>query len=192
MCLHLDKRGSRNWLFTNNDTSSLGEGLIDSTDGIIRGLDFDQEDWLLENWESSELASIKASSGSWDDLTTTSVDSISVESDIIDVESDTSHVLVTKDTFLGGPLESSFIRVLDFVQELDTLSGFNEHVWSISVWSIAPNLGGIGLVPLELISEDLTSLLGVTLWSAISFLDHVGKFIIKWEGFHVKSVMLVW
>jgi len=173
MSLHLDKRSSGNWLFTNNDTSSLGEGLIDSTNGIIRSLDIDQEDWFLEHWHSGKLASVEASSGSWDDLTSTSMDGIGMEGNIIDVESDTSHVLVTKSTFLGSPLESSFVRVLDFRQELDTLGGFNEHVWSVTVWSIAPNLGGIGLVPIEIVNKHLSSFFSFSLGSAFTRFDQV-------------------
>jgi hypothetical protein len=86
----------------------LGHGLINCTDNIIWGLDFDQEDWFLKFWRSSKLTSIENSSGSWDDLTTTSVDSISMEGYIMDVESVTSHVFITQNTFFGSPLESSF------------------------------------------------------------------------------------
>jgi len=192
MSLHLDKRGSGNWLFTDNDTSSLGKSLINWTNGIIRSLDLDEEDWLLESWLSGKLASIEASSSSWDDLTSTSMDGIGMKDNIIDVISDTSHVLVTKDTLLGGPLESSFVRVLDFVEELDTLGGLDEHVWSVGVWSIAPNLLGISLLPLEILDEDLGFLLGLGLWSALSLLDQIREFIGKWESLHEKSVMLVW
>jgi len=70
-------------------------------------LDFYQEDWLLEHWCGSELTSVEHSSGGWDDLATTSVDSISMKGNIMDVESDTSHVLIAHCTFLGSPLEGS-------------------------------------------------------------------------------------
>jgi len=81
--------------------------LIDWTNDIIWGLDLDQEDWLLEFWCSSQFTSIENSSSSWDDLTTSSMDSISMESNIMDIESASSHVLITHGTFLGSPLESS-------------------------------------------------------------------------------------
>ena len=45
--LHLHEWGSNNWLLTNDDTSSLGKGLIDTTNAVIWGLDLDQENWLL-------------------------------------------------------------------------------------------------------------------------------------------------
>jgi hypothetical protein len=58
-------------------------------------------------------------------LTTTSVDSISVESDIQNVEATATHVFFGKRTFLGSPLESSNARILDFVKVLDSLGDIN-------------------------------------------------------------------
>jgi hypothetical protein len=79
----------------------LGKATIDTTYSIIRALNFDQEDWLLEAGLGSELSSEEDTSGSWGNLTTTSVDSIGVESNILDVEANTSHVLISQNTFLG-------------------------------------------------------------------------------------------
>ena len=145
MGLHLYEWSSGNWLFSNNDTSSLSECLVDWSNAVIWGLDLTKEDWLLESWCRDKLTSVEDSSGGWDDLTTSSVDSIGMKGDIMDIESASSHVLITENTFLGSPLESSLKGILDFVQELDSLSNINEAVWSVVVWSIAPNLGGIGL-----------------------------------------------
>lgn len=102
-----NKRGPLDWLFTNDDTSPLGKGLIDATHSIVWRLDFTEENWFLEARLSCELGSIEYSSGSWDNLATTSVDSISVEGNIQDVESDSSHVFFSHDGLFGGPLESS-------------------------------------------------------------------------------------
>jgi hypothetical protein len=99
--LNHDKWGSGNWLFTNNDTSALSKATIDTTYCIIRALNFDQEDWLLEAGLGSEFSSEEDTSGSWGNLTTTSVNSISVEGNILDVETNTSHVLISHNTFLG-------------------------------------------------------------------------------------------
>jgi len=140
-------------LFTNNNTSSLSKGLIDTSHSIIWGLDLAQEDWLDESWLSSELSSVQDSSGSWDDLTTTSVDSISVKGNIHNVESNTSHVLLSHDGFFGGPLEGSFARVLNFVKILNGLGLINEKVWTSSLWTEAPDLSGIIDIPIVLVSE---------------------------------------
>lgn len=155
MCFHVDKWSTGDWFFTNNNTSSLSESLINWAYGIIWCLDFAQEDWLLESWARSKLTSIVYSPCSWDDLTTSSMDGIGVEDDILDVDSHSSHALFAHYTFFGGSLECSFHGVLDFVQELDTLGSINEHVWSSVVWSEGPNLLGIGLVPFKLINKNL-------------------------------------
>jgi hypothetical protein len=103
----------------------LGQALINTSHSIIRGLDFNQEDGFLESWLSSQLASIINSSSSGDDLTTSSVDSISMKGNIQKVESDTSHIFFSHDSFFGSPLESSFHRVFDFNQVLDSFGHIN-------------------------------------------------------------------
>ena len=189
---HVDKWGSDNWLLRDDDTSSLGHGLIDGTDAVIWGLDLAEEDWLLEFWCSGELGSVHDSSGGWHDLTSTSVNGISVEGSIMEVVSDTSHVLVTQNTFFGGPLESRFHGVLDFVKELSTLGGIDEAVWSVGVWAEAPDLTSISLLPLEFVDEASSSLLGLGLWSNFLGLDKFREFITEWLGLDEKSVVLVW
>mmetsp|Transcript_10291 Transcript_10291/g.15715 ORF Transcript_10291/g.15715 Transcript_10291/m.15715 type:complete len:802 (+) Transcript_10291:228-2633(+) len=189
--LHVDERGSGNGLLTNDDTSSLGESLVDGTNGIIRSLDLDEEDGLLEDGAGGELGSVHDSSSGGDDLTTTSVDSVGMEGNIVDVESDSSHVLIAHNTLVGGPLEGSLEGVLDFVQELDTLGDINEHVGAVSVGSEAPDLLGIGLVPLELLRKNLSSLLGVLLGADLFILDEVGELVGKRASLDVESVMLV-
>ena len=192
MSFHVDKWGSDNWLLGDDDTSSLGKGLIDSTDAVIWGLDLAQEDWLLELGSAGELGSVHDSSSGWDDLSTTSMDGISVEGDIVDIESNTSHVLVAENTLFGTPLEGSLEGVLDFVKELYSLSDINEHVWSVGVWTEAPDLKGIILVPVELGLKDPASFLGVSPWTDLLLLDEVGELVLEWVGLDVKSVMLVW
>lgn len=108
VALHVHEWGASNWLFANDDTSSLGHSLIDGTNTVIRGLDFDQKDGLLQSWLCGQIRSIEASSRCWDDLATASVDSISMKSNIMDTKSAASHVLITHWTFLSCPLESSF------------------------------------------------------------------------------------
>ncbi len=101
------ERGSSDWLLTDNDTSSLSEGLIDATHGVIGALDLAEEDGLDESGLSGELSSVEDTSGSGDDLTATSVNSVGVKSHVHDVELDASHVLIADGTLLSGPLEGS-------------------------------------------------------------------------------------
>lgn len=49
---------------------------------------------------------VQATTSSGDDLTTSTMDSVSVKCDIIYVKPDTTQVLFWEDTFFGGPLET--------------------------------------------------------------------------------------
>jgi hypothetical protein len=189
--LHVDERGSRNRLFSDNNTSSGREALVNSTDSFFRALDLDEEDRLLESGGGNKLRGIEDSSGSGDELTTTSVDSISMEGNILDVESDTSHVLFDEDTFLSGPVEGGFHRVLNFVKVLDSLGGINEDVRSGGLGSETPNLKCIIGVPLEFISEDGSSDLGVLLGLNLTIFNSLGKFVTERLTDSKDSVMLV-
>jgi len=168
-----DKWGSGNWLFTNNDTSALGKATVDTTYSIIRALDFNQEDWLLEAGLGSELSGEEDTSGSWGNLTTTSVDSIGVKSYILNVEADTSHVLISQNTFLGGPLESSLARVLNFVHELALFGNINKQVGTSGLRTEAPNLLCIIGVPLVFVLENLVSDLNILFGSNFLALNGV-------------------
>jgi hypothetical protein len=103
----------------------LSKTTVNATYCIIRALNFDQEDGLLEAWLSSQFWSEEHTSSCWSDLTTTSVNSISVECNILDVKADTSHVFISQNTFFGSPLEGCLTRVLDFSHELALLSHIN-------------------------------------------------------------------
>jgi len=94
---HDDQRSSVDWLFSNDDSSSGGQALIDTSHGVIWSLDLAEEDGFLESGLGSQDSSVVDSSGSGDDLSTASVDGISMELDIEDVESDSSHVLFSHD-----------------------------------------------------------------------------------------------
>jgi len=189
--LHVDERGSGNRLFSDNDTSSGREALVDSTDSFFRALDFDEENRLLESGGSNELRGVEDSSGSGDELTTTSVDSISMEGNILDVESDTSHVLFDEDTFLGGPVEGGFHGVLNFVKVLDSLGGIDEDVRSGGLGSETPDLKSIIRVPFEFISKDGSSGLGVLLGLDFAVFDGSCEFVSERLTNSKDSVMLV-
>jgi hypothetical protein len=190
--LHVDEWGSGDWLFSDNDTSTLGEALVDSTNGVIWALNLDEEDWLDESGCRGELASVGDTSSGWDDLTTTSVNSIGVEGNIVDVESESSEVLLSHDSLSGGPLEGGFDGILDFLEVLDGLGHIDEEVGSGGVWSEAPNLLGMVLLPVEVVAEDLSSGLEVLLGVDGVVLNGGSELVTEWLGGAVESVMLVW
>ena len=189
--LHVDERSSSDGFFLVDDTSTLGEALVDATNGVIRALNLDQEDRLDESGLGGELAGVEDTSGGGHDLTATSVDSVGVEGHILDVESDTSHVLVGQDTLLGGPLEGSLDGVLDFVKVLDLLGDVNNHVGAGGIGSEAPDLLGIIGIPLELVLENTSSLPLVLLGADFVVFDHLGEIVTERAGSGKDSVMLV-
>jgi hypothetical protein len=64
-------------------------------------------------------ATVDAATSSWDDLTTTAVNSVSMKDDIVNVEAASTHVLVAQDSLLGSPLESSNAGILDLSKVLE-------------------------------------------------------------------------
>jgi len=65
----------------------------------------------------------------------------------VDVEADATHVLLGKDTLLGGPLEARNARILDLSKVLHGLGNIDEDVGASGVGAKAPDLAGIGDVP---------------------------------------------
>ena len=61
-------------------------------------LDFNQVDRLLDRWPGRQLTSIQDSSGRWDDLTAASVNGISMQCDVMDVEPHATQVLFAQYT----------------------------------------------------------------------------------------------
>jgi hypothetical protein len=164
-------------LFTVNDTSALSETTVNATYCIIRALNFNEEDWLLEAGLGSEFGSEEHTSGSWGNLTTASVDSISVEGNILDVEADTSHVFVSQNTLFGGPLEGCLAGVLDFSHELALLGNINQQVSTCSLGTEAPNLLCIIRVPLVFVLENLVADLNILFAVDLLALNCVGELI---------------
>jgi len=137
------------------------------------------------------LSSIEDSSSSWDDLTTTSVDSVSMESNVHNVESNTSHVFLSHDTFFSGPLECSLARILNFVKILNGFSGINEKVRTSSLGSEAPNLLGFIDIPFILVGKSSVSLFLILFGGDFISFNSVGNIISKRGSDDVKSVVLV-
>jgi len=91
--------------FFNDHTSPLIEGLIDTAHAVTGSGDFATEDRLNESGLGKELKSIEESSGGRHDLSSSSVNSVSVKLAIENVESHSSHVFLAEDSLFGSPLE---------------------------------------------------------------------------------------
>ena len=119
------------------------------------------------------------------------MDSVGVEGNVLNVEADTSHVLLSNDTLLGGPLEGSLARVLDFVEELALLGGVNEQVGASGLGAEAPDLHGIVGVPGEVILKNLLADLDVLLGGDLLVLNSHREVFGQGAGPGEDSVMLV-
>lgn len=73
---------------------------------------------------------------------------------IENVYTNTTHVLLAKNTLLRRPLERSNTRILDFVEILHTLGDIDQDVGASCVGTKTPDLTGVGNVPAELVGED--------------------------------------
>jgi len=178
-------------LFDDLSSSSVHNS-VDTSNSGLRALDLDKEDWFHKSGLSSQLSGIEDTSGSGDDLTSSSVDGISVENNVHKVESDSSHVLVGENSFLGNPLKSSNHRVLDFSEVLDSLGDVYENVGSISVGTERPDLSGVGDIPSELVGELTGSELRIVLRGDFSVVDGLGELLFQRLGNDEESVVLVW
>jgi hypothetical protein len=120
------------------------------------------------------------------------MDGIGVKGNIVDVESASSHVLIAHSTLSGGPLEGSLNGIFDFVKELDSLGNINNNIWSVVVWSIAPNFKGISFIPFKFFDESSSLFFSLGLWTELFLFDKIGKVITEWATLKEESVMLVW
>ena len=120
--------GSGPLLLSEDVSTTPVKDSVDSSDGVLRALDLDEVDGLEETGGGEQLRCVTDSATDRDDLTTSTVNGIGVESNIEDVESDGTHVLLADGTLLGGPLEGGDTRVLDLSHELNSLGGVNEQV----------------------------------------------------------------
>jgi len=171
---------STNTLFLRDDvTTTLIEYWVDTGDSAFGTCDLDEVDGFLKSGLGSQDASVKNTTSSGDDLSTTSVDGISVKGDIKNLEADSSHVLFTENTFLGGPLESSDERVLDFVEVLNSLGLIEKKVGSGGVGTEAPDLTGIGDIPGVVVGEETSTILRVVSGGTLSPFDGFGEAVSK-------------
>jgi len=186
------EHGSSGDGFFSEDVSSLSvEDGVDTTHGGFWALDLDEVDGLEESWLGGHDAGVEASSRGGDELSASSMDGIRVEGDVVEIESDSSHIFVAEDTFLGGPVETGLDGILDFVEELDSLGDIDDHVGTVLVWAEAPDLSAVVDVPLVLLGHVSSSGLDIVSWSDLLVLDLVSHALWEWGGLHVETVMLV-
>merc|ERR1719283_627306 len=102
-------------LFGGEDVSStLVQDTVDSTACRLRALDLTEVHRLHQTRSGGQYARVEASASSGDDLSTATMDSIGVQGYVVDVEATASHILITENALLSGPIEGSHDGIFDF------------------------------------------------------------------------------
>jgi len=177
--------------FLDDLSSSLVHDGIDSSDDSLGALNLDKEDRLHKAGLSSELSGIEDTSSGGDNLTSSSMDGISVKSDVQKVESNSSHVLLGKDSLSGNPLKGSNHRILDFSKIRNSLGAVNKNVGSIGVGAKRPNLTSFGDIPSVILGKLSSTELRLVLGVNIAVVDGLGKSVFKRSGGTEESIVFV-
>jgi len=177
--------------FTKHLATTFVQYRVDSSDGVFRALNLHEVDRFLETRGSQQSSGITHTTTHRDDLTSSTMDGISMERDIENVESNSTHVLLSTNTFLGSPLEGSYARILDFIQVLHTLGDVNEEIGSGPVRTERPDLSGIGDIPAEVISKDTSSQFEIVTRADFAGFNGEGEFLVKRQSLDVKTIVLV-
>lgn len=186
-----EERSTDTLLLSVDVTTTTSEDTVDTTHSLLGNLDLDVEDRLLETGLGKEGSGVEHTTSGGDNLTTTTVDSVSVEGHVHDVEADRAHRLLSNRTFTSSPLETGNDGVLDFVQVLDSLGLVNEQVGTGGVRTESPDLTGIGNIPTEVISKETSTGLEIVTGSDLAGLDGLGDLLAKGLSLDVETVVLV-
>mmetsp|Transcript_80806 Transcript_80806/g.142407 ORF Transcript_80806/g.142407 Transcript_80806/m.142407 type:complete len:580 (+) Transcript_80806:219-1958(+) len=178
-------------LLTLDNTTTLVQHGVDTAHARLNSLDLNQEDRLHHPGLASQLAGIEVATSGGDHLSTTTVDSISVHSQILQVPTHTTHVLIAHDTFLGGPLPGSNEGILDFGQIGNTLGLVGDDVGTRGIRTEAPNLTSISNVPLVLVSQIAATSLGVVLGRNLAVVNVSAQLIAQGLSLTEDTVVLI-
>lgn len=189
--LDVVERSAGALLFVNDVTTTPVEHTVDTAHGSFGALNLDKVDGLHETGFGGERGGVDDTTASGDDLTASTVDGISVQGDIEDVEADGAHVLFGEHTFLGRPLEGSDARVLDFVEVLHSLGSVDEQVGTVGVGTEAPNLTGISDIPFVLLGKDTGTGLEIITGVDLARFNVGGELLGHGQSLHEDTVVLV-
>ena len=183
---------------------------VDTTDDGLGTLNLNEVDGLLNTGGGEQARSVGSTAASGDDLTSSTMDGVGMElyhrsgcdknqehsngkaySDIKDVDSDTSHVLLGANTLPCSPLEGGDARILDFVQVLHPLGDIDQQIRAGGIGTETPDLPGIGDIPSELISHNPSTSLEIVTGADLAVLDGEGEFLFDGQGFQIQTIVLV-
>lgn len=189
--LDVEQRSTRSLLLAEDVTTSSCKDTVDTTHGLLRDLNLDKVHGLEKSGLGEKRGGVQDTTGSGDDLTTTTVNSISVEGNIEDVEAARSHGLLSNGTLTGGPLETGDNGILDFVEVLYGLGLVDQQVSTSTVRAEGPDLSGVGDIPAEVVSKDTGTSLEIVTGADLARLDGKRELLLNRLSNHVQTVVLV-
>ena len=189
--LDVEQRGTRALLLVEDVTTTAGKDTVDTTHGLLGDLNLDQVDGLEKGGLGQQGRGVQDTTGGGHDLTGTTVNGVSVEGDIEDVEADGAHGLLSNGTLTGSPLETGDNGILDLVEVLDSTGLVNDNVGTGTVGTEGPDLLGISEIPAVLVSEETGTDLEILTGADLAGLDGEGKLLLNGLSSHVDTVVLV-
>ncbi|CAH0021957.1 unnamed protein product [Clonostachys rhizophaga] len=189
--LDVEEGSTRALLLVEDVTTSAGKDTVNTTHGVLGHLNLDQVNGLEQSGLGQKGSGVQDTTSSGDDLATTTVDSISVQGHIKDVEAGRAHGLLSNGTFAGSPLETGDNGILDFVEVLDGLGLVNQQVGASAIRTEGPDLTGVSDIPAEVVSEDTGTGLEIVTGGNLASLDSKREFLLNRLSNHVQTVVLV-
>ncbi|VUC22096.1 unnamed protein product [Clonostachys rosea] len=189
--LDVEERSTRALLLVEDVTTSAGKDTVDTAHGVLGHLNLDQVDGLEQSGLGQKGSGVQDTTSSGDDLATSTVDSISVQGHIKNVETGRAHGLLSNGTLTGSPLETGDNGILDFVEVLDGLGLVNQQVGTSAIRTEGPDLTGVSDIPAEVVSEDTGTGLEIVTGRNLATLDSERELLLNRLGNHVQTVVLV-
>jgi len=178
--------------FLDDESSSLAEDTVDASyNAASRALDLNQEDGLLDSWFCRQLRSTEGPPGCWNDLSCTSVNGISVQVGVKNIETTTSQALFTQNSSFTEPLEGSSDRVLDLMNLLLTFGDINNNIGTGVGGTKAPDLLSTIRLPTIIAGEQLGSGFWVLSGGDQTIFDCIGQFVSQRFRLEVETIMFV-
>ena len=85
--------------FCEDMTTSTIEDRVDSSHGGVGTEDFDEEDGFLESGAGEKFCGVEDTTTGGDDLSSSTMDGVGMQSYVLDVETNTSHGFLSNTTF---------------------------------------------------------------------------------------------
>lgn len=157
----------------NNLTSSLIERLIYTSHTIHWSSNITTEYWFQKWWCAKNLNCIIKSSSRWHNLSSSSMNSISMELTIHNIKSHSSHILFTKYSLFRSPLEWWNHWFFNFIHILNTFCSINYHIRSCIIGTKTPNFSSVVFLPIKLLCESFSSNFHILSWSNLSVFNKI-------------------